>query len=98
MLDKISTGPLHDRLYINNQFFVFIKEKQLFKQIGKKLDRMTVLDKLRDSSKYDLMRLIYEHRVLSDGNGDVKFRISLFRSVFRVKFNNWWSTNISKNA
>lgn len=87
MLDEILTGPSHDRLYINNQFFVFLKEKYLHRKIEKNLDRITVLEKLRDSSKYDLMRLIYEHRVLSDGNGDVKSRINIFRSVFRIKFN-----------
>lgn len=69
ILDGIFTGPTHDTQYINNQFFVFIKEKHLRKQIGK--NRKEVLEKLRDSSKYDLMRLIYEYRVLSDGNGDV---------------------------
>lgn len=98
VLNQIPTDPSHDRMFINTQFFVFFKEKYIRKQIKKHLNRKTILDKLRESVKYDLMRSIYEHRVLSDGMGDNKARIGLFRSTFRIKFNNWWGSNSSKTA
>lgn len=93
MLSQILSNPRNDRLFINTQFFVFLKEEYIHKQIKKNPNRKAVLEKLRDTSKYDLMRRIFEHRVLYDGSGDTQSRILIFRSVFRVKFNNWWASN-----
>lgn len=39
---------------------------------------------------------MYEFRVVSNGKGDIKLRTSLFKSVFRVKLNNWWMTHAAK--
>lgn len=98
MLDKISTDVSNDRLFINTQFFVFFKEKYIRKQIQNNLSRDETLAKLRNSKKYELMEAIYQHRVLSDGVGDMKSRINRFKATFRVKLNNWWAHNSLKTA
>lgn len=34
--------------------------------------------------------------MVSNGKGDIKLRTSLFKNVFRVKLNNWWSSHAAK--
>lgn len=93
LLDAISPGSDGDRLFINSAFFIFFSAKKLRKQVKHGLQREAVLEKFRSSTKYGLMRAIYEYRVLSDGSGNIDTRIRLFRSTFRVKLNNWWRVN-----
>lgn len=96
LLSAIPTDPANDKQFINSAFFVFITEKKIKKQIKKGLERNAILEYFRDSSKCEMMRSIYEHRILTDGNGDTKGRIRDFKHTFRVKFNNWWRTNMPK--
>lgn len=96
LLDTIPSDPGNDRLFINTAFFIFFSEKRLRRQVKNGLDRNAVLEKFRDSSKYELMRAIYDYRVLSNDCGDIKTRIRLFTTIFRVKLNNWWRQHVSK--
>lgn len=48
------------------------------------------------SRKYELMELIYHHRIWSDGIGGTKSRISRFKTTVRVELNNWWENNSLK--
>lgn len=97
LLNAIPTDPSNDRNFINSAFFVFFKEKKVHKQIKNGCDRKEILEYLRDSSKFEIMRFVYEHRVLTDGNGDTKSRIRDFGNTFRIKFNNWWRANVPKS-
>lgn len=90
LLNEIPSDPGNDRLFINTAFFIFFSEKRLRKQVKNGLNRLDVLKKFRDSSKYELMRAIYNYRVLSNGCADANGRIRLFGSIFRIKLNNWW--------
>lgn len=98
LLEAISTSPSNDRLFVNSAFFIFFAEKRIHKKIKKGLDRDAILKYLRDSDKFEILRSIYEHRVLTDTNGDVPARIRDFWQTFRVKFNNWWRSNIPKST
>lgn len=52
---------------------------------------------LGTSIKYYLtITALYEYRVVHSGKGDLKSRASLFKSAFRIKLNNWWSTHAHK--
>lgn len=44
----------------------------------------------------DNFTALYEHRVMSDGRGDVKNRINQFKNTFRVKYNNWYNSNSAR--
>lgn len=45
---------------------------------------------------YLTISALYEYRVVNNGKGDLKTRASLFKSAFRIKLNNWWSTHAHK--
>lgn len=96
LLDGISGDATNDRLFINSAFFIFFTENRLRKQIKNGLTCAQVLEKFRNSIKYDLMQDLYKHRVFSNGSGDAKSRIHIFAHTFRVKLNNWWRTNCTK--
>lgn len=68
-------------------------EKYILKQMKKGLDRKSILNKFRDSNRYEIMKFLYEYRVLSNGRGDIKHRLNMFKLVFRTKFNNWFTTH-----
>lgn len=89
-LEKISSAPTFDKPFINASFTIFFTEKYLKKQQKNGLDRSATLQKFRDSPRYETMRNIYEYRVISDGHGNVKERLGLFKNTYRVKFNNNW--------
>lgn len=89
-LKTMSSAPTFDKTFINTSFTVFFTEKYLKKQKKKGLDRKTILQKCRDSSRHETMRNVYEYRVLCDGNSNLKERLVLFKNTFRVKFNNNW--------
>lgn len=96
LLDAIPSDESNDRLFINSAFFVFFTEKKICKQVKNGLGSAQVLEKFRSSTKYELMRDIYEYRVLSDGDGNIKSRLQTLGHTFRVKLNNWWRTNVTK--
>lgn len=96
LLNDIPDDADNDRMFINTAFFIFFSEKMIRKQVKKGSLRKAVLEKFRSSAKYELLRSIYEYRVLLNGSGQIRSRIRLFRTAFRVKLNNWWSTNVSK--
>lgn len=92
-LDSISGDAPFDRLFINTHFTIMFSEKYIRKQMKKGLDRKNILVKFRDSNRYEIMKFLYEYRVLVNGRGDIKHRLSMFKLVFRTKFNNWFSTH-----
>lgn len=95
-LDKIPGDPSHDRMFINTHFMMVFSRKYILKQAKRGMDREATLKKLRDSDRYELMRNMYEYRVLCNGRDNVKMRLSLFKLVFRSKFNNFWKDNVKK--
>lgn len=96
LLDAIPGDASNDRLFINSAYFIFFTEKRIRKQAKNGLTCAQTLNKLRNSIKYELMRDIYEYRVMNDGDGDIKSRIRIFGHIFRVKLNNWWRSNVKK--
>lgn len=96
LLNAIPSDASNDRHFINSAFFVFFSEKRICKQTKNGLGCGEVLEKFRNSNKYELMRDIYEYRVMNDGDGDTKSRLRTFRHTFRVKLNNWWRSNATK--
>lgn len=92
-LDSISGDAGFDRLFINTHFAIMFSEKYIRKQVKKGLDRKNILDKFRSSNRYEIMQFLYDYRVLSDGRGDIKYRLKMFKLVFRTKFNNWFCTH-----
>lgn len=96
-LDNMSSAPIFDRSFINSSFLIFFSDRYILKQKKKGMARKAVLIKFRESNRYNIMRNIYEYRVLCDGHGDVIARVGSFKNTFRVKFNNWWNVHISNN-
>lgn len=90
-LKFISSSQLFDRSFINSSFLIFFTEKYILKQKKKGLTRKEVLNKFRESSRYETMKNMYEHRILNDGRGDIKSRLGIFKNSFRVKLNNFWN-------
>lgn len=97
LLEAIPVDPPNDRLFVNSAFFVFFNEQKIKKKIKKGFTRDEVLKDFRESNKFEIMRSIYEYRVLTDSNGDVSARIRSFSNTFRVKLNNWWRVNVPKS-
>lgn len=93
-MDSISSDPSCDRLFINTLFMIVFSSKYIYKQSKKGLDRKATLNKFRDSNRYELMKNMYDYRVLRNGRGDSKTRMGLFKLVFRSKLNNWWKDHI----
>lgn len=92
----ISGDTTFDRTFVNAQFLIVLTEKYIFKKIKKGFSREEILKICRESNRYDIMRLMYEYRVLFNGQGDLKDRCANFKNIFRVKFNNWWPANFAK--
>lgn len=92
-LDSISGDASFDRLYVNSHYAIMFPEKYIKKQVKKGSGRKEILTKFRDSNRYEIMELLYKYRVLSNGRGDIKHRLSIFGLVFRTKFNNWFTTH-----
>lgn len=97
-IETTSSAASFDRFFINTQFMIFFTDKYILKQAKKGLSREVVLLKFRESKRYETMQSIYEYRVVCDGKGGIKERLRLFKNVFRIKFNNWWSVNSRKFA
>lgn len=93
-MDTISSEPSCDRMFINTHFMVVFSNKYIFKQFKKGLDRKATLNKFRDSNRYELMKNMYDYRVLCNGRGEIRTRLNLFKLVFRSKLNNWWKDHI----
>lgn len=96
ILNSISSDAFNDRLFINSAFFIFFAEKKIHKEIKNGRTCSEVLDTFRTTINYMLLQDIYKYRVLSDGNDETKSRLGIFTNVFRVKLNNWWRTNVTK--
>lgn len=92
-LDTISSSQVFDRSFINYSFMIFFSEKYILKQRKKGLARKEILNKFRESNRYDTMRNMYEYRILCDGHGDIKARFGIFKNTFRIKYNNWWNVH-----
>lgn len=92
-LDSISDDAAFDRPFINTHYAIMFPEKYIRKQVKKGLNRKDILNKFRSSDRYEIMEHLYQYRVLSNGNGDIKHRLSVFKLVFRTKFNNWFCTH-----
>lgn len=92
-LDTISGNASFDRLFVNTHFSIMFPEKSLRKQLKKGLGRKDILERFRNSNRGEIMEQMYKYRVLSDGRGDIKHRLSVFKLVFRTKFNNWFATH-----
>lgn len=97
LLDAIPMDSSNDRHFINSAFFIFFTEKKIRKLVKKGHSRHAILDQFRASNKFELMRNIYEYRVLFDNEGALKVRIRDFGHTFRVKFNNWFRANVPKS-
>lgn len=39
---------------------------------------------------------LYQHRVISNGEADIKLRFGLFKTTFRTKLNNWLVAHAAK--
>lgn len=92
-IETISGEAAADRRFINDIFFIIFSEKYIMKQVKKGLSWEELLTKFRASNRHELMKDLYEYRVLRNGEGIVDARLRLFKLVFRTKLYNWWTVN-----